>query len=239
MVSASALLNCKSHRPFSYPGRTWKYYQEWDETLFLHWKVPAELLWELLPPGLLLDTIHGEAWVSVVAFTVKDMRFRYLPPLPYVSDFNEVNLRTYVIRDGIPGIYFLTVEAGKKLSVTMARLFVGIKYQKARIKRGSHSYSLSRSNEGNMLKTKYVWLENISEKSNVDKWLTERYCAYELIHNHMYRFNIHHKPWPLKKLKLRRLNISYYKGPLEITERPHLQHYAPQQKVLLWGREKC
>ena len=74
----------------------------------------------------------------------------------------------------------------------------------------------------------------------MDKWLTERYCAYEVINGQMYRFNIHHQPWPLKKLKIRGLKVRYHQQRLHIEDYgPDLQHFSPMQKVLLWGREKC
>ena len=240
MSISLALLNCKSHRPFPLPHKSWKYYQEWDDTLFLHYKIPQDILWELLPPGLLLDTYQGEAWLSVVAFRVSNMRLKYLPPVPYASEFDEINFRTYVIKDGIPGIYFITIETGKLLTALMAKGFIGLDYQKAKIKHRHNRYNLSKSVDDSRMHVKYLSLQTLPEKTNLDKWLTERYCAYTVIHKKMYRFNIHHKPWPLKKIKLRRIEIQYNKGRLQLLNTKHdLQHFAQQQKVLLWGRQKC
>jgi len=240
MTYTSTLLNLKSHRPFQLPKPSWKYYQEWHATYFLHYKIPQEFLWELLPQGLLLDTYQGQAWASVVGFTVKNLRMKYLPPLPYLSDFQEVNLRTYVIKDGVPGIYFITIEASKILSALMARKLVGLKYNNAKIKRKHNRCVLTRSEEGNLLNLKYLPLQNISDKSDLDKWLTERYCAYEAINKKLYRFNIHHKAWSLKKMKLRKVELNFVQGNLWINNvQPDLQHYSAEQRVLLWGRERC
>lgn len=240
MISASTLLHIQSHRPFPLPKKSWKYYQEWNNTFFLHYKVPQEILWELLPEGLLLDTHQGQAWVSVVGFTVKNMRPKFLPPLPYLSDFHEINLRTYVIKDNIPGIYFISIEASKRLSVLMARELVGLKYKKAKIKRKPNRCILSKSEETNNLNIKYLPLQDIIEKTDIDKWLTERYCAYEPINKKMYRFTIHHKAWPLKKMKLRKLDVIYKNVGFEPeNQQPDLVHFAREQKVLLWGRKRC
>src|SRR4051794_8028305 len=108
MSSIHHILQQTSHRPFPMPETPWKYYQEWHQVLFAHWKVPAELLSPLLPPGLTLQLYEGEAWVSLVAFTVKKLRPRIFPPFPPLSNFHEVNMRTYVLRKGKPGIYFLS-----------------------------------------------------------------------------------------------------------------------------------
>lgn len=239
MSFASSLLKINAHRPFPLPQRTWKYYQEWDDTIFLHYRVPQELVWELLPQGLSLDIHRGEAWVSVVAFSVKNMCLKFLPPLPYISDFHEINLRTYVVKDGIPGIYFITIEASKTISVFLAKNFVGLKYIKGKIKKKHNRYSLRRSKEGNYLNIKYCSLQSVKEKNELEKWLTERYCAYEMINKKLYRFNIHHKAWPLKVMKLRKLKLLFQKNELVIDAQPDLQHYSPHQKVLLWGRERC
>jgi hypothetical protein len=239
MSETSSLLEINSHRPFPLPEKSWKYYQEWNDTIFLHYKVPQEIVWDLLPPGLLLDTYMGEAWVSVVAFTVKNMRLKFLPPLPYLSNFHEINLRTYVVKDGIPGIYFITIEASKTGSVLMAKNFVGLKYKKAKINKEYGRYSLSESKEENCLDLKYCALQSLKGKTELEKWLTERYCAYEVIKKTMYRFNIHHKEWPLKKMKSRKLNLEYTKAGLGEDAKPAFMHYSAHQKVLLWGREKC
>jgi uncharacterized protein YqjF (DUF2071 family) len=240
MFKTAAILHSTAHRPIPLPQRSWKYYQEWADTVFLHYKVPAQALQELLPYGLEPDVLDGQAWVSIVAFTVKNMRLKFLPPMPYASDFHEVNLRTYVVRNGVPGIYFITIETNKLLTALFANAFIGLNYKKALLNRRRGSYTLRKSNENNQLAVKYITLTDVREKSIEDKWLTERYCAYEEINGQMYRFNIHHKPWPLKKIKLRQLKVQYQKQQFVLfSQKPDKAHFAHSQEVLLWGREKC
>jgi len=240
MTYPSTLLKLKSHRPFPLPKRSWKYYQEWNNIFFLHYKVPQDILWELLPKNLLLDTFQGQAWLSVVGFTVRNARMKFLPPLPYLSDFHEINFRTYVLKDGVPGIFFSTIEAGKLISALAAREFIGLNYNSAKIKRKHNRCLLTKSEEGSFLNIKYLPLQNINEKTELDRWLTERYCVYEEINNHTYRFDIHHKSWQLKKVKLRKLALRYTKERIMLKRlKPDLTHYSIEQKVILWGREKC
>jgi uncharacterized protein YqjF (DUF2071 family) len=206
----------------------------------LHYKVPGKPLLELLPEGLGLDTYDQEAWISVVAFTVKNMRLKYVPPLPYLSRFNEVNLRTYVIKDGKPGIYFISIETNKIPVALMANILIGLDYKKAKVKRSMNRYRVKKSEENNFLDMKYLSLTAIHEKTPLETWLTERYCAYEKINNRLYRFNIHHLPWTLKNIKVRSLTINYSKDNLAVRSIvPDLRHFSPLQKVLLWGRERC
>ena len=105
--SKQSLLASVSHRTWPLPDRRWSYYQEWNNALFLHWKVPAKMLEQLLPKGLTLDTFNYEAWISLVAFTMEKIRPKHLPAFSPISDFHEINLRTYILHNNKPGVYFL------------------------------------------------------------------------------------------------------------------------------------
>jgi uncharacterized protein YqjF (DUF2071 family) len=111
MDKTESILQSTSHRQYPLPEKPWKQYQEWHRNLMLHWKIESSLIKGLLPDGLKLDNYEDGAWISIIAFTVKKLHPRFFPPMSFFSDFHEVNLRTYVIRDGIPGIYFFSIEA--------------------------------------------------------------------------------------------------------------------------------
>src|SRR5215213_11335570 len=78
-------------------------YQKWRELLFLHWQYDRAALQATLPPGLQIDTFAGQAYVGIVPFFLHDVRAPFLPPVPSLSHFQEINLRTYVYdQQGIP-----------------------------------------------------------------------------------------------------------------------------------------
>src|SRR5581483_10089721 len=111
------------HRPWPVPSAPWAMRQVWNELLFAHWPVePAQLL-PTLPPGLRLDGYNGQAWVGVVPFRLSGLRPRWLPPLPGLSTFPELNVRTYVRGpDGEkPGVWFYSLDAASPLAVWSAR----------------------------------------------------------------------------------------------------------------------
>lgn len=104
----------------------------WDTLLFLHWPVEAERLRALVPEGVEIDTFDGSAWVGLVPFTMP--RFRPLGmPVPMMASFHECNVRTYVVRDGVPGVWFFSLDAASRLAVWGARTFWHLPYKLAAI----------------------------------------------------------------------------------------------------------
>ncbi|MFC6757582.1 MULTISPECIES: YqjF family protein [Haloarcula] len=104
----------------------------WRHLLFENWPVDPALMDSHLPEALTPDTHDGSAWLSVVPFTNVDVRPKGLPqwasvPLP------ELNVRTYVTRDGVPSVYFFSLDAQGISSVVGARLFHHLPYYYARI----------------------------------------------------------------------------------------------------------
>jgi len=82
--------------------------QTWHDLLFAHWPVPFQQLRPLVPAQLSLDTCDGQCWVGVIPFWMSGVRSRGLPPLPGLSRFPELNVRTYVTYKGKGGVYFFS-----------------------------------------------------------------------------------------------------------------------------------
>ena len=106
-------------------------HQRWSRLVFLHWRFPPEAVRPLVPSNLALDLFDGAAWVGMTPFTVSRMRPTLLPSLPVLSDGYEINLRTYVQRDGIPGLWFLSLDATNSLAVWGARVAYRLPYYRA------------------------------------------------------------------------------------------------------------
>jgi uncharacterized protein YqjF (DUF2071 family) len=117
------------------PGNdSWIMQQTWANLLFLHWRIPAEAVQRTLPPGLTVDTYDGSAWVGVVPFFMKGVRPRGLPAVGGLSDFLELNVRTYVFDGaGQPGVWFYSLDCNQRVAVTLARKFFHLPYEHARM----------------------------------------------------------------------------------------------------------
>jgi uncharacterized protein YqjF (DUF2071 family) len=106
-------------------------HQYWGKLLFMHWAIDADVLRPLIPARLSIDTFDGKAWIGVVPFTMWGIRASFLPPIPGTSAFPELNVRTYVHFQGIPGVWFFSLDATHSLAIWGARTFYHLPYFKA------------------------------------------------------------------------------------------------------------
>ncbi|QDU67896.1 hypothetical protein Pla86_29840 [Planctomycetes bacterium Pla86] len=100
----------------------------WHDLAFLHWPLPAAAIAERLPEGLEVDTYGGEAWIGVVPFRMTGVTPRFVPPLPGVSAFPEINLRTYVRHGDKAGVWFFSLDVTDWLPVQVARRLFHLPY---------------------------------------------------------------------------------------------------------------
>ena len=78
--------------------------------------IKAKLIWGLFP-------------------YMQGLRPVYCPSVPFISNFPELNLRTYVYdRSGRSGVWFFSLDAASWLSVKIARCFFALNYQHAKMR---------------------------------------------------------------------------------------------------------
>src|SRR5213595_1669144 len=115
------------------PSTPWLMTQTWNDLLFAHWPVDAGALRSLVPAGFELDRFEGATWLGIVPFHMTNVAPRFVPALPWVSAFPELNVRTYVTVAGKPGVFFFSLDAGNPLAVGTARGFLNLPYYSAAI----------------------------------------------------------------------------------------------------------
>lgn len=231
------ILTKTDHRPWPLPKGKWSFYQEWNNALFLHWKVDPLELEELIPQELELDLIDGKAWISIVAFTMEKIRPRRLPYFSPVSNFDEINIRTYVKHRNKPGVHFLSIEGGKRLSCFVARSLSELPYRYSNMKRSKTEYSSCNHRFGEILSVNYNVANTITPKSDLDKWLTERYALFQDTETAINAFDIHHLEWPVFDVTLNELVVNYPRFNGFVSNVPDKIHYSTGVKVLAWGKE--
>ncbi len=209
-VNWSEVASATAHRPWPVPDRPWVMTMSWMDLLFAHWRVPAESIAGQIPDGLEVDTFEGEAWVGVVPFWMDNVTGRWLPNVPGLSRFPELNVRTYVTAGGDkPGVWFFSLDADQRLAVWGARTFFDLPYVKAdmdceKADEGWVHYDSRRTDDRmapGVFKGRYRGVGEVyqSQPGTLEAWLTERYCLYAADEDgRVGRGEIQHVPWPLR-----------------------------------------
>ncbi|MCF7616314.1 DUF2071 domain-containing protein [Bacillus sonorensis] len=235
-----------SHRPFPLPKGPWMMTQTWNDVLFAHWAVEPQSLRGIIPAALELETCSGKAWISILPFLLTNLRPRFLPPLPFISRFPELNVRTYVTYRGIPGIYFFSLDAASRLAVLSARTFFHLPYFHADMdfsREENHVQFTSRRYGSDAdFRARYRPLSDpfTAQKGTLDYWLTERYRLYTVHNGRVYYEDIHHSQWPLQQAEADfHQNQAAAASGLSLPDTAPLLHYAKKQHVLFWPLQQA
>jgi len=195
----------------------------------------------LVPRELALDTFDGNCWVGVVPFRMTGVRPRAVPPLPLLSRFPELNVRTYVTYGGRPGVYFFSLDAANLPAVWAARAFYHLPYFHAAMsstETGNTIHYYSRSDHGAAeFRGHYRPAADIQlrERGSLEHWLTERYCLYTVHQGRVYRGEIHHQPSPLQDADAEiETNTVAAAAGIALPNVSPLLHFARELEVLIW-----
>lgn len=197
----------------------------WERLAFVHWPAEPADVQHTLPPGLEVDTFEGAAWIGIVPFVCK-IRLPGMPFVPWMSSFDEINLRTYVRGpDGNTGVWFFSCDAARFGAVLGARLSYGIPYVWSRMRtsrtlrpmagtgRGqriryesSRRWPGPRANEArcvvDLALGEAIPEDELTER---DRFLTERYRLYSPASHGVATAVVEHAPWPLRRAAVVRL----------------------------------
>ena len=217
--------------------------QRWRNLLFLHWEVPVEAMRPLVPASLDLDLVDGVLYVGVVPFVMEEVRPTWLPPFASF-DFLETNLRTYVVHDGRPGVFFLSLEAASSLACMAARATFGLPYFWASMRRaeddGVVTYETDRLLGGPARSAfRYRVGEALgpSEPGTLQHFLVERYYLFVERGGVVHRGQVHHVPYPVRRADV----LSVEEGLMERAGLPQpapmpaLVHYSEGVDVEVFG----
>jgi uncharacterized protein len=219
--------------------------QTWNDLLFAHWPVAPETLRPLVPSAVPLDTFNGQCWVAVTPFHMTGVRSRWSPSLPGLSAFPELNVRTYVNYGGKPGVFFFSLDAGRRLAAWAARATYHLPYFFARMKvagqNGSIDYHSVRSSKAEFRGSyRPVAPVLIRRPGTLEHWLSERYCLYTVVRNSVHRAEIHHEQWPLQDAEAEiSANTMASAAGIPLPEVPPLLHFSKRLQVLIWPLKKA
>jgi len=182
--------------------------QSWRELLFLHWKYDPAEIQRLLPPGLFVDTHEGAAWVGVVPFFMCQVRPVWAFSVPGLSNFLELNVRTYVHNaEGVPGVWFFSLDANQAIAVWIAQKIFRLPYFYARMKARATPATVDYwSQRGDLEPDHFVYqpvgAERLAEADSLDFFLVERYLLYTQKSGQLFSGRVHHPPYRLREVKV-------------------------------------
>jgi uncharacterized protein YqjF (DUF2071 family) len=219
--------------------------QVWHDLLFAHWPVDPSQLRPLIPRELPLDLFDGRCWVGVVPFRMTGIHASGLPPLPGLSRFPELNVRTYVTLGGKPGVYFFSLDAANRAAVWAARTFYRLPYYSAAMSCVAAGeairYRSQRRDGGAEFRGNYrpVQPVRLGEKGSLEHWLSERYCLYTVHGSSVFRAEIHHGQWPLQEAEaeIERNTMASAAG-ISLPATNPLLHFARVLRVLIWPLQR-
>ena len=244
---AAEILAATERRPWPVPERPWAMWQVWSDLLFAHWPIPARVMADRLPPGLTLDTWEGEAWLGIVPFHIPTLHIHGAPNIPPFTRLTELNVRTYVRVDDLPGVYFFSLDANNPITVQVARSWYHLPYLNARFncdfaaKDGAVRYAMRRTDRRarpGAFDAAYrpVGPARPAAPGSLDDWLTARYALYTTDRQgRVYRGDITHAPWPLAPAEADiRVNTLAASHGFTLPDTAPLLHFSRRQDTLAW-----
>ncbi|HEV2473241.1 MAG TPA: DUF2071 domain-containing protein [Chthonomonadales bacterium] len=233
------------HRPFSPPARPWFMYQQWEHLLFAHWPISPQQLDGLIPEGLTVDLFEESAWLTVTPFLITGARLRWLPSVGSLFDFPEMNVRTYVALQGMPGVYFFRLDAANRLAVAGARILYHLPYYHARMRidRENTGYHYRSARHRDDAGASAAWkcrytptgAAGPAQPGSVEHFLAERYCLYAGHDGAIYRAHIHHPPWHIQPVEAEiEQNQAAEAAGIRLPPTAPICNFSRMQRTVIW-----
>jgi uncharacterized protein len=195
---------------------------EWRKLILINYAVPPELLQPWLPPGVELDIWNDTCYVSVVGFMFQNVRVKGVP-IPFHINFEEVNLRFYVVRKDAElgdkrGAVFISELVPKPAIALVANWLYNEPYSTARM---AHSWE----QEKDQLTVTYSWRKNGLEHTigvraqsmpiplkvgSEAEFITEHYWGYGTLRNgQTMEYQVEHPRWELYPVESWRCDVNF------------------------------
>lgn len=230
-------------------------HQNWHHLLFLHWEIPRAELQAIVPGGLTIDTFEGKAYVGLIPFTITGVRPVLLPAVPGLSDFHEVNVRTYVHRNGKdPGVWFFSLDASSPVAVAAARAAYKLPYFLSKIDFSASKDPLPRiafrahRDDSRGPSPAHLHIDYAPSDGRVapaaagtlEHFLIERYILYAEDDGHqLYRTRVHHQPYLVQKAEVGSIDETLvWAAGMRRSDAAPIRHYAREVNVKVYPPER-
>ena len=170
---------------------------------------------------------------------------RWLPEIGCVSNFPEINVRTYVRYGDRQGVLFLSLDADNPLVIALARPWFRLNYIKAHIAMLRHeggirfvSYREGQRDQRPFFSANYhpTGQPYHPEQGSLDHWLTERYSFFAVDRRaRPLRCDVQHRPWQLQGAEAEiGANTLAQSHGITLPETEPLLYYAERMEARIW-----
>lgn len=209
--------------------------QGWYDLVYVHFEYPVDIVQRLLPSGLEVDSYNDKAWVGLIPFSMRGIGLPRLPAIPYFGSFPEVNVRTYVTRNGVPGVWFFSLDINRIAPTVVARTTYKLPYcfgAVSHMREGDDVYTTVRrrwphhSNAHTPRTSLHVRIgEHIDKPTEFDVFVSARWGLYSHAGRKTLRYApVEHPSWPLQRASVVSLDDSLISatGLSAPTSEPHV-----------------
>ena len=189
--------------------------QGWFDLAYIHWRFDPDVVAALLPSQLDVDVHDGSAWVGLIPFSMRGIGLPRLPAVPYLGSFPEVNVRTYVVHDGVPGVWFFSLDVNRFLPALVARTTYRLPYCWGRASNTLDGDVLTTTvhrrwpDSGPVSSIRVKVGEPIVEPSPLEIFLSARWGLYSRGRGDSVMYApVEHPVWPLRRAELIHLDDS-------------------------------
>jgi uncharacterized protein len=183
---------------------------EWRDLVMLNYQVDPGLLSRYVPSATSLDSFQGKTYVSLVGFRFCRTRLLGYLPVPFHTNFDEVNLRFYVHRevdgDDRRGVVFVAEIVPRRAIATTARLVYGENYKYARMrhcietgeasKSARYEWQVQADDRWCRLSAQTEGFPAVPQADTLQAFITEHYWGYSAQPDGgCLEYHVSHAPW--------------------------------------------
>jgi uncharacterized protein YqjF (DUF2071 family) len=174
----------------------------------LNYEVDPAYLQKYIPAGTELDSFDGKTYVSLVGFRFCRTKLLGTIPIPFHTEFEEINLRFYVRRSEAGetrrGVVFIAEIVPKRAIAFTARLFYNENYVRRPMAHRVFSkdskveveYSWRSGNQGCKLQAHASGTPSLPTQGSLEQFITEHYWGYSRQPNGgAVEYHVAHAPW--------------------------------------------
>jgi len=214
----------------------------WKNLILINYEIDPDILKPFVPKGTELDSFNGKHYVSIVGFMFMNTRVLGIK-LPFHINFEEVNLRFYVQRNGERGVVFIKEIVPKPLITLVANAIYHEHYQTNKMR---HQWTEDETSKA----FKYEWkLKNLWQSISVktekefsgiiegseEQFITEHYFGFTKHQNKTFEYEVVHPSWRQLKVKEYTIDIDFKRNYGKDFE--FLNHSKPTSVILAEGSE--